>query len=133
MPQFIKLAEDVYSHIIKEHSFKGELIQDLFEIQIALKILIKDTEYELKHDWINFEDVVLHSKVYTNLKIDLSLVPKHTDYSDFILWMASMIENMTINGQRRMKPIYASIPENFKPNIFFPNLSQKFMDDEMGN
>ena len=60
MPQFIKLAEDVYSHIIKEHSFKGELIQDLFEIQIALKTLIKDTEYELKHDWINFEDVILH-------------------------------------------------------------------------
>ncbi|MEI2514399.1 hypothetical protein [Acinetobacter soli] len=117
MPQFIKLAEDVYSHIIKEHSFKGELIQDLFEIQIALKTLIKDTEYELKHDWINFEDVVLHSKVYTNLKIDLSLVPKHTDYSEYILWMASMIESMTINGQRRMKPIYASMHCIYSSNL----------------
>jgi len=57
MPQYLKLAEKIYLNVKNSKGFVDEPLEDLNNLMIELRIEIKETDFKILYNYINFEDL----------------------------------------------------------------------------
>jgi len=113
MPKYLAIADKVYKEIKKDKLFTEDTIQNLNCLISLIRKAIKGTEFKLKYNFINFEECLNQFNKEKSVHIDLSLMPKHQNEGEFILWLAGFIERMTIGGKEKLPPISNYIPKGF--------------------
>ncbi|MCH7383365.1 hypothetical protein MMP71_05810 [Acinetobacter dispersus] len=100
MPQYLKLAEKIYLNVKNSKGFVDEPLEDLNNLMIELRIEIKETDFKILYNYINFEDLLMNSKDLP-LSLDISILPKSKNRTEYILWLASFIEKVTISKNKK--------------------------------
>lgn len=95
MPQYLKLAEKIYNQVKNLKGFTEDPVEDLNNLMIELRSSIKETKFKLLYNYIDFEELVMGSK-NTSIDLDISLIPKSKYVDEYILWLASFIERITV-------------------------------------
>ncbi|WP_368571328.1 hypothetical protein [Acinetobacter haemolyticus] len=93
MHSFLKIAENIYEKIENELGFTENPIEDLNNLMIALRSEVKGSNFKLLYNYINFEDLLMKSE---ELTIDISLIPKSKNKSEYILWLSGFIAKLLV-------------------------------------
>ena len=102
MSEYLKLAEKIYHAVKFSKGFSNDPLEDLNNLMIELRRAIKEENLKLLYNWIDFEELLMNSK---NLNIDISILPKSKNSGEYILWLASFIEKVTLPNQELSKSI----------------------------
>lgn len=105
MPQYLRIAERIYKKVSEKRPFTGDMLEDLNLLMIELREEVKGTELKLIFKYIDFQELSVNPVKNTQIKIDLSLIPKISNREEFILWLAGFIEKITIGGKKKYPPI----------------------------
>ncbi|EXB27340.1 hypothetical protein J537_0545 [Acinetobacter baumannii 1437282] len=134
MPQYLKIAENIYSKIEVEGKFSidpQELLDSIFR---KLRKELIDTDLKLQCQFIEIEDGFKDS-IDRKINLDLSLIPHHRHKDEFVLWLASLIENVTEGGVKRKPRQFSDLPSdiNFEMEIrrLLSNFSKSKTTDDI--
>lgn len=94
MPQYLKLAENIYANVKNSKGFIDEPTEDLNNLMLELRKEIKKTDFKILYNYINFEDLLMNSSDLP-LSLDISILPKSKNKTEYILWLASFIQKIT--------------------------------------
>lgn len=97
----------------KNKGFIGETHTDLNTLMIEIRNEIKGSELKLLYNRIDFDTLIM-SGSQSQIKLDLSLIPKFKNSQEFILWLAGFVEKITTGGTRRLPPLV--VTENKLPD-----------------
>lgn len=100
MPQYLKLAEKIYVNVKESKGFIDEPLEDLNNLMCELRSEIKNTDFKMRYNYINFEDLLMNSKDLPFI-LDISILPKSKNKTEYILWLASFIEKVTISSHKK--------------------------------
>ncbi len=109
MPQCLKIAERIYQTVKEKKGFTDDPLEDLNNLMIELRNAIKGTEIKLLYNYIDFDELMVNPVNDTNIKLDLSLIPKSRNSQEFILWLAGVIEKITVGAKKELPPLKAKI------------------------
>ena len=109
MPQCLKIAERIYQTVKEKKGFTDDPLEDLNNLMIELRNAIKGTEIKLLYNYIDFAELMVNPVNDTNIKLDLSLIPKSRNSQEFILWLAGVIEKITVGAKKELPPLKAKI------------------------
>ncbi|MCO8089140.1 hypothetical protein [Acinetobacter indicus] len=104
MPQYIKLSEIIYRNVEQNKDFRGDIINDLNMLMIELRAEIKKTRLKLLVNCIDFNELMVNPLYANELKLDLSIVPKSSNKEEFILWLATFIQKITVDEDQPKTP-----------------------------
>ncbi|WP_228280989.1 hypothetical protein [Acinetobacter indicus] len=104
MPQYIKLSEIIYRNVERNKDFRGDIINDLNMLMIELRAEIKKTRLKLLVNCIDFNELMVNPLYANELKLDLSIVPKSSNKEEFILWLATFIQKITVDEVQPKTP-----------------------------
>lgn len=104
MPQYIKLSEIIYRNVERNKDFRGDIINDLNMLMIELRVEIKKTRLKLLVNCIDFNELMVNPLYANELKLDLSIVPKSSNKEEFILWLATFIQKITVDEDQPKTP-----------------------------
>jgi hypothetical protein len=96
MPQYLRIADNIYRHFEEEKKFNVPLQDCLNFIVKQLREELKDTDLKLLYNYIDFVE---------------GFQDKNKD--EFVLWLAGFIERITEGGVKRLPPIHEEIPAEF--------------------
>ncbi|EJB8487569.1 hypothetical protein I6L25_06195 [Acinetobacter nosocomialis] len=113
MPRYLAIADTVYKKIKNENLFTEDTIENLNCLIGLIRQAIKGTEFQLIHNYINFEECLTKPLADCTVKIDLSLMPNYKNGDEFILWLAGFIEKITTGGKPKLPPISQMIPKDY--------------------
>ncbi|MDC4641650.1 hypothetical protein OHV65_14400 [Acinetobacter baumannii] len=132
MPRYLAIADTVYKKIKKEKLFTGNTIENLNCLIRLIRQAIKETEFKLKHDYIDFDECLTKPLADCKVKIDLSLMPNFKNEDEFVLWLAGFIEKITEGGPKPPPPIKKFIPEymGLKSELDFLPLNEEKIQTE---
>ncbi len=77
MPQYLFLAETIYKKMKNEKLFSKDVLENMYILMKVIRKEIKGTEYKLKYNFIDFNEVLSKSKNDCKVKIDVSLIPSY--------------------------------------------------------
>lgn len=124
MPQYLKIAENIYSKFEEEDKFSTNPQRLLDSIFLQLREELKDTDLKLQCQFIDLEDSFKNC-MDRKVNLDLSLIPHHSHTDEFILWLASLVENVTEGGVRRKPRQFKDLP----PDINFDSEIRKLLSN----
>lgn len=134
MPQYLKMAENIYSKIEVESKFSTDPQELLDSIFRKLRKELIDTDLKLQCQFIEIEDS-FKDCVDRKINLDLSLIPHHRHKDEFILWLASLIENVTEGGVKRKPRQFDDLPSDIIFEIevrkLLSNLSKSKTTDDI--
>ncbi len=113
MPQYLRIAENIYRYFEKNKKFNTTLPDCLNMIIKKLQEELKDTDLKLLYNYIDFVERFHKEPPDRQISIDVSVVPSYKNKDEFILWLASFIEKNTEGGVKRLPPIFDEIPPEF--------------------
>jgi hypothetical protein len=113
MPKFITIAEKIYKRFEEDKLFPDNLIEQLNNLVSIIRKEIKGTPCKLKYNFIDFEECLSKPLNECTIKIDMSLMPKYKNKGEYIMWLASFIEKITIGGQPKLPPLSSIIAADF--------------------
>jgi len=113
MPKFLLIAEKVYKKFEEDKLFSDNLIEQLNNLVSIIRKEIKGTPCKLKYNFIDFEECLSKPLNECTIKIDMSLMPKYKNKGEYIMWLASFIERITIGGQSKLPPLSSIVPPDF--------------------
>lgn len=120
MPQYLKLADKIFNQVKTSKGFTDDPIEDLNNLMIELRIAVKETDFKLLYNYIDFENLLMNSKDST-IDIDISILPKSKNTDEYILWLAGFIEKVTVTDKK--------IVSSAKSKIIVPT----YYYDDLGN
>lgn len=125
MPQYLFLAETIYKKMKNEKLFSKDVLENMYILMKVIRKEIKGTEYKLKYNFIDFNEVLSKSKNDCKVKIDVSLIPSYNLREEYILWLAGFIQKITEGGPKTPPPIKEYIPEfiNLESELDFLTLN----------
>ncbi len=125
MPQYLFLAETIYKKMKNEKLFSIDVLENMYILMKVIRKEIKGTEYKLKYNFIDFNEVLSKSKNDCKVKIDVSLIPSYNLREEYILWLAGFIQKITEGGPKPPPPIKEYIPEfiNLESELDFLTLN----------
>ncbi|MBF8336285.1 hypothetical protein [Acinetobacter baumannii] len=125
MPQYLFLAETIYKKMKNEKLFSKDVLENMYILMKVIRKEIKGTEYKLKYNFIDFNEVLSKSKNDCKVKIDVSLIPSYNLREEYILWLAGFIQKITEEGPKPPPPIKEYIPEfiNLESELDFLTLN----------
>ncbi|WP_202742062.1 hypothetical protein [Acinetobacter calcoaceticus] len=100
MPKYLLLAEKINKNIKSKSS--NNHFKNLNNLIIEIKKAITGTELKFLYNFVNFEGTVVSVKNELPIKLDMSLIPKHKNEDDFILWLADFIDRITIDTSKEV-------------------------------
>jgi len=113
MPQYLRIADNIYRHFEEEKKFNVPLQDCLNFIVKQLREELKDTDLKLLYNYIDFVEGFQDRPTKDHISIDVSLVPNYKNKDEFVLWLAGFIERITEGGVKRLPPIHEEIPAEF--------------------
>ncbi|MFG4640197.1 hypothetical protein ACFZ9G_09120 [Acinetobacter baumannii] len=125
MPQYLFLAETIYKKMKNEKLFSKDVLENMYILMKVIRKEIKGTEYKLKYNFIDFNEVLSKSKNDCKVKIDVSLIPSYNLREEYILWLAGFIQKITEGGAKPPPHIKEYIPEfiNLESELDFLTLN----------
>ncbi|MFK8986884.1 hypothetical protein [Acinetobacter seifertii] len=115
MIKFIAIAEKVYEELEKKDLFSDNIIEQLNNLVSVIRKELKGTPCKLKNNYIDFEECLTKPPDECLVKLDVSLMPKYKNKLEYIMWLASFIEKITVGGRPKLPPITSFIPSNYQP------------------
>ena len=109
MPQYLRIAEKIYQNVKEKKGFTDDPLEDLNNLMIELRREIKGTELKLLYNYIDFAELLVKPFQESQIKLDLSIIPKSKNSQEFVLWLASFIERITTGGKEKLPPIRTKI------------------------
>jgi hypothetical protein len=100
MPKYLLLAEKINKNIKNKHS--SNYFKDLNNLIIEIEKAIAGTELKFLYNFVNFEGAVVNVQIELLIRVDISLIPKHKNEDDFILWLADFIDRITIDTSKKV-------------------------------
>ncbi|HCH8075228.1 TPA: hypothetical protein NJW64_003423, partial [Acinetobacter baumannii] len=113
MPKFLIIAEKVYKKLEEDKLFSDNLIEQLNNLVSIIRKEIKGTPCKLKYNFIDFEECLSKPLSECTIKLDMSLMPKYKNKGEYIMWLASFIERITVGGQPKLPPLSSIVPADF--------------------
>lgn len=129
MPQYLRIADNIYKRFLEEKKFNNSLQDYLNLIVKQLRIDLKDTDLRLKYNFIEFVDGFQANQSHGHLYVDISLVPNYKENDEFLLWLAGFIEKITEGGIKRLPPLIEEIPPDFSFENDISKLLKKKRND----
>ncbi|MFV5360221.1 hypothetical protein VXO68_03305 [Acinetobacter oleivorans] len=117
MPQFLLIAESIYEKSEEEKLFSEDIIEHLNRLVSMIRQEIKDTSYKLKYNFIDFEECLNKPENECSAKLDISLMPTYKNKGEYIMWLASFIEKITLGGREKFPPL----ANTFLPSCMLAN------------
>lgn len=114
MPKYLALAEKVYKNIKKDNLFGYDLSENLNCLISQIRKAIKGTDFKLKYNYIDFDELLMKPLSECKVRIDLSVMPRFENEGEYLLWMANLIEKITEGGKTELPPISQFVPPGFK-------------------
>ena len=100
MPNYLLLAEKINKNIKNKHS--NNYFKDLNSLIIEIEKAISGTELKFLYNFVNFNGAVVSVQSELPIKVDVSLIPKHKNEDEFILWLADFIDRITIDTSKQI-------------------------------
>lgn len=100
MPKYLLLAEKINKNIKNKHS--NNYFKDLNSLIIEIEKAISGTELKFLYNFVNFDGAVVSVQSELPIKVDVSLIPKHKNEDEFILWLADFIDRITIDTSKQV-------------------------------
>ncbi|MDO7467707.1 hypothetical protein Q5X60_02750 [Acinetobacter baumannii] len=113
MPKFIIIAEKVYKKLEEDKLFSDNLIEQLNNLVSIIRQEIKGTPCKLKYNFIDFEECLSKPLSECTIKLDMSLMPKYKNKGEYLMWLASFIERITVGGQPKLPPLASIVSADF--------------------
>lgn len=120
MHEYLKIAEQIYLQVQSKHGFTDDCAEDLNNLMVELRSVIKESSFQMLYNYINFEDLLMKSKELS-INLDLSILPKSKNKGEYILWLSGFVEKLIINTTKH--------DSKLKNNVVIPN----YYYDELGN
>ncbi|WP_111849340.1 hypothetical protein [Acinetobacter baumannii] len=114
MPKYLAIAEKVYKKIKKDNLFSYDVTENLNCLFSQIRKAIKGTDFKLKYNYIDFDELLIKPLSECKVKIDLSVMPRFENEGEYILWLAGLIERITEGGKTELPPISQFVPPGFK-------------------
>lgn len=114
MTKFIAIAEKVYEECEKKNLFSESTIEQLNNLVSAIRKELKGSSCKLKNNYIDFEECLNKPPDKCVVKLDISLMPKYKNKLEYIMWLASFIEKITVGGRPKLPPLASLIPAEYQ-------------------
>jgi len=98
MPKYLLLAEKINRNI--KNKYSNNYFNNLNNLIVEIKKAIAGTELKFLYNFVNFEGTVISVKNELPLRLDMSLIPRHKNEDDFVLWLADFIDRITIDTSK---------------------------------
>jgi len=95
MHQYLKIAEQIYDQVQAKYGFTEDHVEDLNNLMIELRFVVKDSNFKMLYNYINFEDLLMKSKALS-INLDVSILPKSKNKGEYILWLSGFVEKLII-------------------------------------
>lgn len=110
MTKFIAIAEKIYEEFEKKNLFSESTIEQLNNLVSAIRKELKGSSCKLKNNYIDFEECLNKPPDKCLVKLDISLMPKYKNKLEYIMWLASFIERITVGGRPKLPPLTSLVP-----------------------
>lgn len=114
MAKYLAIAEKIYKKIKKDNLFSHDVAENLNCVVSQIRKAIKGTDFKLKYNYIDFDELLIKPLSECKVKIDLSVMPRFESEGEYILWLAGLIERITEGGKAELPPISQFVPPGFK-------------------
>ncbi|WP_151817235.1 hypothetical protein [Acinetobacter oleivorans] len=98
MPKYLLLAEKLNKNI--KYKYSNNHFNNLNNLIIEIKKAIAGTELKFLYNFVNFDGAVVSFKNELPIRLDMSLIPRHKNEDEFILWLADFIDRITIDTSK---------------------------------
>lgn len=99
MHQYLKIAEQIYDQVQSKYGFTDDHVVDLNNLMIELRSVVKDSNFKMLYNYINFEDLLMKSKALS-INLDVSILPKSKNKGEYILWLSGFVEKLIISTKK---------------------------------
>lgn len=125
MSQFLLVAESVYIKFEEDRFFSKDIIEHLNSLISIIRQEIKGTSYRLKYNFIDFEECLNKPSEECTVKLDISLMPAFKNKGEYIMWLASFIEKITLGGRENFPPLANTLlPSCMLANPYLKKMEQ---------
>lgn len=125
MPQFLIIAEKVYKKFEEEKHSSDNIIEHLNGLVSIIRQEIRGTPYQLKYNFIDFEECLNKPAKECRVKLDISLMPTYKNKGEYIMWLAGFIEKITLGGREKFPPLTNSLlPSCMVTNPYVTKMEQ---------
>ncbi len=114
MPKYLAVAEKVYKKIKNDGLYTNDIAENLNCLISQIRKAIKGTEFKLKYNYIDFDELLTKPLSECKVQLDLSVMPRFENEGEYLLWLAGFIERITEGGKTKLPPISKFIPPGFK-------------------
>lgn len=114
MTKFIAIAEKVYEEFEKKNLFSESTIEQLNNLVSAIRKELKGSSCKLKSNYFDFEACLNKPPDQCVVKLDISLMPKYKNKLEYIMWLASFIERITVGGRPKLPPLTSLVPAEYE-------------------
>lgn len=120
MHQYLKIAEQIYEQVQSKHGFTDDHVEDLNNLMIELRSVVKKSNFKMIYNYINFEDLLMKSKALS-INLDVSILPKSKNKGEYILWLSGFVEKLIVSTKKTEAKL--------KNKVVIPS----YYYDELGN
>ncbi|ENU92492.1 MULTISPECIES: hypothetical protein [Acinetobacter] len=120
MHQYLKIAEQIYEQVQSKHGFTDDHVEDLNNLMIELRSVVKKSNFKMLYNYINFEDLLMKSKALS-INLDVSILPKSKNKGEYILWLSGFVEKLIVSTKKSESKL--------KNKVVIPS----YYYDELGN
>lgn len=114
MISFLTIAERIYDKFEEDKLFSKNRIEHLNRLMSMIQQEIKDTPCKLKYNFIDFEECLTKPSQECAVKLDISLMPTCQYKGEYIMWLATFIERITVGGKPKFPPLSSIVPSSLK-------------------
>ena len=99
MHQYLKIAEQIYDQVQTKYEFTDDHVEDLNNLMIELRSVVKGSNFKMLYNYINFEDLLMKSKALS-INLDVSILPKSKNKGEYILWLSGFVGKIIVSTKK---------------------------------
>ncbi|MGN5764367.1 hypothetical protein ACNQO6_08430 [Acinetobacter calcoaceticus] len=99
MHQYLKIAEQIYEQVQSKYGFTDDHVEDLNNLMIELRSVVKGSNFKMLYNYINFEDLLMKSKALS-INLDVSILPKSKNKGEYILWLSGFVGKIIVSTKK---------------------------------
>lgn len=99
MHQYLKIAEQIYERVQSKYGFTDDHVEDLNNLMIELRSVVKGSNFKMLYNYINFEDLLMKSKALS-INLDVSILPKSKNKGEYILWLSGFVGKIIVSTKK---------------------------------
>lgn len=118
MHQYLKIAEQIYEQVEAKYGFTDDHVEDLNNLMIELRCVVKKLNFKMLYNYINFEDLLMNSQALS-INLDVSILPKSKNKGEYILWLSGFVEKLIVSTKKTEAKVKNKV---VVPNYYYDDL-----------